>query len=105
MKLLRHNTPRPTPRAAASIRGTSWIAGFLCLSLVLPASLEAHSRNIRFNRISIAEGLSQVTVTAIVQDRRGFIWLGTQDGLNRFDGYNFSVYKHEPNDPTTLSDS
>ncbi len=49
----------------------------------------------RFTRISTAEGLSQTRVSQIVQDDRGFIWFGTQYGLDRYDGYEFKVYVHE----------
>lgn len=51
------------------------------------------------------DGLSQSTVTCTVQDRYGFIWLATQDGLNRFDAHRFTVYKHDPNDPNSLLDN
>jgi len=47
--------------------------------------------------------LSQSNVTAILQDRRGFMWFATRDGLNRYDGNAFVVYKHNPNDPRSLS--
>ncbi len=106
MTLFSRNTQPQTRRLlVAASRVRSLVAACLCFGLALPASLEAHSRKIRFNRISIEEGLSQSTVTAILQDRRGFVWLGTQDGLNRFDGYDFVTHKHEPDDLTTLSDS
>ncbi|MCH8021107.1 histidine kinase, partial [candidate division KSB1 bacterium] len=59
--------------------------------------------DIKFERISINEGLSQNNVTSIVQDRRGFMWFGTLDGLNKFDGYTFKVYKHLPSEPNSLS--
>ena len=61
--------------------------------------------NIAFTTLSIEDGLSQSVVTSILQDSRGFMWFGTQDGLNRFDGYEFVVYKHEGDDPTSLSDN
>lgn len=47
-------------------------------------------------------GLSQGTVNAIVQDKFGYIWLGTQDGLNKFDGRNFTVFSHDRNDPNSI---
>jgi streptogramin lyase len=49
----------------------------------------------RFTRISAADGLSQTRVSQIVQDDRGFIWFGTQYGLDRYDGYEFKVFVHE----------
>ncbi|MCB0190587.1 MAG: SpoIIE family protein phosphatase [Anaerolineae bacterium] len=66
---------------------------------------QAQSGNIRFDRISIEDGLSQSTIYAIAQDHHGFMWFGTQDGLNKFDGYNFTIYKHDPDDPTTIADN
>lgn len=60
---------------------------------------------IRLEHLSINQGLSQSSVTSLVQDSTGFIWLGTQDGLNRYDGYNFTVYKPIPGDTTSISDN
>lgn len=59
---------------------------------------------IRFQKISIEEGLSQSVVTAMVQDRTGFLWLGTTNGLNRYDGYNFTIFNPDPADEGSLSD-
>jgi ligand-binding sensor domain-containing protein/signal transduction histidine kinase len=58
----------------------------------------------RFTRI-LPDGLSQTRVTNIVQDGHGFMWFGTQYGLNRFDGYNFKVFMHEADNPNSLSGS
>jgi signal transduction histidine kinase/ligand-binding sensor domain-containing protein len=58
-----------------------------------------------FNHYSIDDGLSQVSVNAIVQDELGFMWIGTQDGLNRFDGHEFVVFKSNPDDTSTLSNT
>src|SRR6266404_6892303 len=60
-------------------------------------------RNIRFTRLSTADGLSQTRVSQIVQDDQGFMWFGTQYGLNRYDGYKFRVFKHEPGRANSLS--
>lgn len=60
---------------------------------------------IRFERISLKEGLSQGTVNTILQDDLGYMWFGTEDGLNRYDGYHFTVYKNDPEDPLTLADN
>ncbi len=59
--------------------------------------------NLRFDRISVEQGLSHSTVNCILQDQYGFIWFGTGDGLNRYDGYDFVVYKHNPDDLHSLS--
>src|SRR5215831_1782102 len=59
----------------------------------------------RFTRFSVDQGLSQSTVQAILQDRRGFIWFGTEEGLNCYDGYSFVVFKNDPTDPKSLPDS
>jgi ligand-binding sensor domain-containing protein len=59
--------------------------------------------DIRFIRLSTTEGLSQVKVGHILQDDHGFMWFGTQYGLNRFDGYNFKVFVHDPREANSLS--
>lgn len=64
-----------------------------------------YSDYIRFEQISLEEGLSQSVVNDIVQDHQGFLWVGTDDGLNRYDGYDFKIYKPEPNNPNSISDS
>ena len=57
----------------------------------------------RFQRLGPEDGLSQVSINAIVQDSRGFMWFGTQDGLNRYDGASFRVYKPDLDNPNSLS--
>jgi len=76
------------------------------ISCVFVGQVWAQAHNIRFSSLSIEDGLSQTTVTAIVQDNAGFMWFGTQDGLNRYDGYQFIHLKHDPQNPASLrSDS
>lgn len=58
---------------------------------------------IRFDHLTADDGLAQNSVEAILQDSRGLIWIGTQDGLSRFDGYTFTTYKHDPDNPNSLS--
>jgi len=60
-------------------------------------------KHLKFTHLTTNDGLSQGYVTAILQDRRGFMWFATRDGLNRYDGNTFVVYKNNPNDPTSLS--
>ena len=59
-------------------------------------------KDIRFTRLSTEEGLSQTRVPQIVQDDQGFMWFGSEYGLNRYDGYKFKVFKHEPGRANSL---
>ncbi len=61
--------------------------------------------NINFEHLGLKEGLSQVSVSCILQDSLGFMWFGTQDGLNKFDGYKFTVFKHIPDKKNSLSNN
>lgn len=58
-----------------------------------------------FKHLTINNGLSQNTVYSLLQDRTGFIWIGTEDGLNKYDGYEFTTYKHDASDKNSLSNS
>ena len=58
---------------------------------------------VRFTHLSQDDGLSQNAGLAFLQDSRGFVWIGTQDGLNRYDGHTFTVYKNDPENPTSIS--
>ena len=60
---------------------------------------------VKFERISVEEGLSQSTVQSMIQDSKGFIWLATVDGLNKYDGYNLKVYWNIPNQKNALTDN
>ncbi len=82
-------TMTPAGPAAAAAGGDSYPPG-------------SAPRSIHFHRLSNRDGLSQMTVGAIVQDRLGFMWLGTEEGLNRFDGLSFVVFRHDPNEPDSL---
>lgn len=56
----------------------------------------------RFTRLSTVDGLSQTRVAQIVQDRQGYVWFGTQYGLNRYDGYDFKTFVHDTRDPDSI---
>lgn len=60
------------------------------------------AQNYRFDQLNVADGLSQNTVNTILKDRRGYIWIGTNDGLNRYNGYSFQVFRHQNTDPHSL---
>jgi len=63
----------------------------------------AQQNNIRFKRITINEGLSLSSVYCIYQDSKGFMWFGTEDGLNRYDGKNFKIYRSTPENENSIS--
>ena len=85
------------------------VARFLFL-LVIQAGLISSSfgqaaNNLRFQNISVNDGLSQSTGRVVIQDSKGFIWIGTQDGLNKYDGHHFTIYNNDPQDTNSLSDN
>jgi len=74
------------------------------LLIFIPAnSLLAQFRDFRFRSYTIEHGLSQSSIYVAFQDQMGFMWFGTEDGLNRIDGYNFKIYKTDPADGNSIS--
>ena len=61
--------------------------------------------NFNFKNITIEDGLSQSTVKTIYQDSKGYIWIGTDDGLNRYNGYEFKHYKHDKYDKNSIANN
>ncbi len=93
---------RPTPARGDS--RPSQVAGHSTILDPLPEKIDLTDGNdIRFHRLSAGSGLSQTRVAWVVQDKVGFMWFGTQYGLNRYDGYKSKVFKHEPDRPDSLS--
>ncbi|MDQ1350323.1 MAG: hypothetical protein QG657_624 [Acidobacteriota bacterium] len=76
---------------------------FLMFTFALSLPIIPQTNNILFQHITIEQGLSQATVNCILQDSKGFMWFGTQDGLNKYDGYTFTVYRHDPQDQNTIN--
>jgi signal transduction histidine kinase/ligand-binding sensor domain-containing protein/DNA-binding response OmpR family regulator len=72
-----------------------------CLLLLVHTG-SAQSRHINFTSLSAKDGLLSNSVNAIVKDHYGLMWFATDDGLNKFDGTNFIVYRHKPGDSTSL---
>lgn len=73
--------------------------------IIIVVSSSAYAQNnerILFEHYSAEAGLSHIGVNAITQDSKGFLWIGTYDGLNRFDGYKFRVFRYKPGDTTSL---
>ncbi|TAK56678.1 MAG: PAS domain S-box protein [Bacteroidetes bacterium] len=76
---------------------------FVFILLCLPSLVVAQFDALRFDHLSIEEGLSQSNVQWILQDHLGFIWFSTQDGLNKYDGYSFTVYSHDPQSASSIA--
>jgi signal transduction histidine kinase/ligand-binding sensor domain-containing protein/DNA-binding response OmpR family regulator len=76
---------------------------FVAVTLLVAQNGFSQERNLKFEHIGTREGLSQINVSTIIQDSRGFMWIGTRDGLNRYDGYGFVIYKHSIQDDNSLS--
>ena len=68
-------------------------------------AISAQDQSIRFERLTLEDGLSQVSINCILQDEKGFMWFGTQDGLNRYNGYGFVIHKHDAFESLTMSNS
>ena len=73
---------------------TTTLVGITVLTPINKLSY-AQSKNLIFNNINIEQGISQSTIEAIFQDSEGYLWLGTNDGLNRYNGYEFKIYNYE----------
>ncbi len=78
---------------------------FIICVLILfnPFTLRAQNYDAEYVNYSVENGLSNNTINCILQDRKGFLWIGTNNGLNKFDGYIFTNYHSIPQDSTTLS--
>jgi signal transduction histidine kinase/ligand-binding sensor domain-containing protein/HPt (histidine-containing phosphotransfer) domain-containing protein len=72
-------------------------------SFLVSLNLYANDSNFRFSHLTDADGLSINNTLDILQTRDGFLWVATEDGLNRYDGYNFKVFRHNPDNPNTVS--
>jgi ligand-binding sensor domain-containing protein/signal transduction histidine kinase len=66
---------------------------------------QASSLSLRFEPLGVEQGLTQESVTSVLQDKYGYIWLGTQAGLNRYDGYRVTAFKNDPANPRSLLDN
>lgn len=77
----------------------------LLLALMMIISTGSFSQEIRFRRIDMTSGLSHNSALCLHQDRNGYMWIGTRDGLNKYDGVDFVTYKHIFNDSTSISNN
>jgi signal transduction histidine kinase/ligand-binding sensor domain-containing protein/CheY-like chemotaxis protein len=93
-----------------NMKGSSFFqqAALVCLLMASTHAALAGSapfEKIKFEAISTADGLSSNTVKDSVQDARGFLWFATYDGLHKYDGYTFKIFRNDPGDPLSLSDN
>ena len=71
----------------------------------LPYSVWGQFKNLKFENLNTIDGLSSSTCTTIFQDSDGFMWFGTIDGLNKYNGYEFEIYRSILNDSTSIGNN
>ncbi|HCY75428.1 MAG TPA: hypothetical protein DHV28_05865 [Ignavibacteriales bacterium] len=81
------------------------LINILFVAAIIFSTLYAQPTNLKLDKIGLEQGLSQSTVYAITQDEQGFMWFGTDDGLNRYDGYAIKVFKHSSNNLNSVADN
>lgn len=79
--------------------------GIVGILLIIALATSEAAAQSRFFHLTSSEGLSNDHVNAIVKGRRGFMWIGTDDGLNRYDGYQFIIYRHDRDNPNSIRDN
>lgn len=86
---------------------TKYLLSRTFISIIIFVIFQAYSlcSNIYFEHLNIDNGLSNNTIHALIQDNKGFIWIGTEDGFNMFDGYNFTLYKNKQLDQFSIPDN
>ena len=75
---------------------------YLIVFFLLPGSVFSQDPDLNFMNLGSREGLSSNIVSSILKDRFGYMWFGTDDGLNKFDGKQFTVYRHNEDDSTSI---
>ncbi|WP_184542163.1 hybrid sensor histidine kinase/response regulator [Mucilaginibacter sp. FT3.2] len=73
--------------------------------IIIPLNSYGQNESLKFLHVGTAEGLSQINVNCIFQDSRGFMWIATRNGLNRYDGYRFITYRYDAKDSTSISNN
>jgi len=75
---------------------------FLGVVFLFDTQVYGQEKSVKFSSLTITDGLSQSDIKCILKDRQGFMWFSTDDGLNRYDGYNFAVFRHDPKNKRSL---
>jgi len=71
---------------------------FILLVTISPTIAQVYN----FRKYQVEDGLSNNTVSCVLQDKKGFVWVGTRDGLNRYDGYHFKIFRYQSNNLKSL---
>src|SRR3989337_3189312 len=88
-------------RLSSTLRLGKWIS----FSILISLSNIVFSQEMRFDHLSVKQGLSQGNVWDVYQDKMGFMWIGTEDGLNVYDGYTFTIFRSDPADSFSISNN
>ncbi|MFV0323298.1 MAG: two-component regulator propeller domain-containing protein [Bacteroides xylanisolvens] len=78
------------------------VRGVVLLAMLVVSNIVSAHNNYRFKHLGVEDGLSESSALCMIQDSYGYIWIGTKDGLNRYDGVDFKVFRSEANDSTSL---
>jgi hypothetical protein len=85
------------------------LAAFIGIASVLlsegAGTIHAQEPVLRFERLTVEDGMASGKIYSIYQDRYGFMWFGTNQGLSKYDSYTFTNYRYDPDDPASLSDN
>jgi signal transduction histidine kinase/DNA-binding response OmpR family regulator/ligand-binding sensor domain-containing protein len=82
----------------------SWFR-IILVFLLLPPLLYSQNNIMKFEHLTTDDGLSGSVIECIIQDSKGFMWFGTRNGLNKYDGYKFTIYRHDANNPYSISNN
>jgi signal transduction histidine kinase/ligand-binding sensor domain-containing protein/ActR/RegA family two-component response regulator len=96
----------PSTICRMTVRGVAFSRRLaVCLALSAIASGDASAQRLQFRQLTPDHGLSSSLVESIIQDSRGFVWLGTKKGIDRYDGHSFTTYRHRTDDSTSVIDN
>ena len=85
------------------IKMNYWLLSVSTILYLFLMGLSVHAQHLSFNKLTFDEGLSNNTVLSVLRDRSGFLWIGTRDGLNRYDGYRIKNYRRDESDESSIS--
>ena len=78
---------------------------YFAIIIIFCCNSFAQKNNFSFDHLDLHDGLAQSSINCVMQDDKGFMWFGTQDGLHKYDGYEFEIFKHVNKDSASISDN